>query len=75
VTRVGGLAFWLALLLALYCGAIHVPFAMQARYTTPVRLLFLAAIATSGAGLLRLRPQSMVAPVRSAASVTPRAPS
>ena len=50
--RVGGFAFWLALLLTLYFGAIHLPFAIQARYTTPVRLLFIYAVAVSAAGLL-----------------------
>ena len=51
--RVGGFAFWLALLLTLYFGAIHVPFSIQARYTTPIRLLFIYSIAVSAAGLLR----------------------
>ncbi len=53
--RVGGFAFWLALLLTLYFGAIHVPFSIQARYTTPIRLLFIYTVAVSATGLLQSR--------------------
>lgn len=61
--RVGGFAFWFALLITAYFGAIHVPFAIQARYTTPVRLLLIYATAVSAGSLIqRRRPVVVAAP-------------
>ncbi len=47
-----------ALLLTLYCGVIHVPFAIQARYTIPVRLLLLFVTAAALAALLQPKAES-----------------
>ena len=60
--RVGGFAFWLALLITIYFGAIHVPFAIQARYTTPVRMLLIYVTAVSAGSLWQRRPPATLDP-------------
>ena len=48
-------AFVLALGLVVYFGVLHLPFAIQARYTIPVRLLFFLCIAQAISSLLSAR--------------------
>lgn len=48
-------AWWLALLIVVYYSVVHLPFAIQARYTLPARPWLLLLIALSGAAWLRRR--------------------
>lgn len=62
----GAAAWWLSFALVLYFGLLHLPFAIQARYTVPVRPWLLLGTALSVAAWLnRLRP---VKPVEELAS-------
>lgn len=51
-------AWWLALALVGYFGVMHLPFAIQARYTVPVRPWLLAGIALAVAAWLTRRPEA-----------------
>lgn len=56
-------AFMLALGLVGYFGVLHLPFAIQARYTIPVRLLFFLCIAQAVSSLISAaRPLAAAAP-------------
>jgi len=48
-------AWWLSVLLVVYFGVLHLPFAIQARYTVPVRPWLLLAVALSVATWLGRR--------------------